>query len=130
MRGGGFSCFPCSPLRVPYLWASLGSSLVFNKLHLLIKKKKILKLCIDMFLYGYVQFSRRGKEAEKNMDSSSLCLFWTLWRARNRMAFENEVTTAQRIKINFISNLWTWANLYSNANTKSVLDFLTWLGCR
>ena len=40
MRGGGFSCFPCSPLRVPYLWASLGSSLVFNILHLLIKKKK------------------------------------------------------------------------------------------
>ena len=39
MRGGGFSCFPCSPLRVPYLWAFLGSSLVFNKLHLLIKKK-------------------------------------------------------------------------------------------
>ena len=40
MRGDGFSCFPCSPLRVPYLWASLGSSLVFNILHLLIKKKK------------------------------------------------------------------------------------------
>ena len=40
MRGGGFSCFPCSPLRVPYLWVFLGSSLVFNKLHLLIKKKK------------------------------------------------------------------------------------------
>ena len=38
MRGGGFSCFPCSPLRVPYLWASLGSSLVFYKLLLLIKK--------------------------------------------------------------------------------------------
>ena len=40
MRGGGFSCFPCSPLRVPYLWASIGSSLVLKKLLLLIKKKK------------------------------------------------------------------------------------------
>ena len=47
MRGGGFSCFPCSPLRVPYLWASLGSSLAFYKLLLLSKKKKK-----KMFLRG------------------------------------------------------------------------------
>ena len=40
MRGGGFSCFPYSPLRVPYLWAFIGSSFVFYKLLLLIKKKK------------------------------------------------------------------------------------------
>ena len=40
MRGGGFSCFPCSPLRVPYLWAFIGSSFVLYKLLLLIKKKK------------------------------------------------------------------------------------------
>ena len=39
MRGGGFSCFPCSPLRVPYLWVFIGSSFVFYKLLLLIKKK-------------------------------------------------------------------------------------------
>ena len=41
MRGGGFSCFPCSPLRVPYLWAFIGSSFVLYKLILLIKKNKI-----------------------------------------------------------------------------------------
>ena len=40
MRGGGFFCFPCSPLRVPYLWAFIGSSFIFYKLLLLIKKKK------------------------------------------------------------------------------------------
>ena len=40
MRGDGLSCFPCSPLRVPYLWAFIGSSFVFYKLLLLIKKKK------------------------------------------------------------------------------------------
>ena len=40
MRGGGLSCFPCSPLRVPYWWAFIGSSLAFYKLLLLIKKKK------------------------------------------------------------------------------------------
>ena len=53
-----------------------------------------------------------------------------LWCARNRLAFENKVTSAQRIKINFISNLGSWANLFGNDTTNSVLDFLTWLGCR
>ena len=66
-----------------------------------------------------------GKKRKKMWTAAPSCLFWALWRARNRLAFENEVTSAQRIKINFISNLWTWANLYSNANTNSVLDFLT-----
>ena len=48
-----------------------------------------------------------------------------IWCARNKLTFKNEAITAQRI-----SNLWAWANLFSNANTNSVLDFLTWLGCR
>ena len=64
-----------------------------------------------------------GKKRKKIWTATPSCLFWALWRARNRLALENEATTAQRIKINFISNLWTWANLYSNANTNSVLDF-------
>ena len=71
-----------------------------------------------------------GKKRKKIWIAAPSCLFWTLWRARNRMSFENEATIAQRIKINFISNLWSWANMYSKANPKSVLDFLTWLGCR
>ena len=71
-----------------------------------------------------------GKKRKKIRTAAPLCLFWTLWCARNRLVFENEVTSAQRIKINFVSNLWTWANLYSKDNTNSVLDFLTWLGCR
>ena len=32
--------------------------------------------------------------------------------------FENEVSSAQRIKANFVSNLWTWANLYSVDNSR------------
>ena len=44
--------------------------------------------------------------------------------------FKNEVLSAQIIKVNFVSNLWTWANLYSGDYTHSVIDFFTWLGCR
>ena len=44
--------------------------------------------------------------------------------------FENEVYSSQRIKANFVSNLGTWANLYSDAYSLAVLDFLTWMGSR
>ena len=40
MRGDGFSCFPCSLLRVPYLWAFIGSSFVFINCFYSKKKKK------------------------------------------------------------------------------------------
>ena len=46
------------------------------------------------------------------------------------MVFENGVTSAQRTKANFLSNFWTYANLYSVDNTNSLLDFLTWMGSR
>ena len=54
----------------------------------------------------------------------------TLWRGRNRVAFDNESPSAHRMKANFISNLWSWENLYSRDRTNSLLEFLRWLGCR
>ena len=71
-----------------------------------------------------------GKRRKKIWFAAPLCLFWNLWHARNRLVFENEVPSAQRIKANFVTNLWTWANLYSVDNTHSVIDFFTWLGSR
>ena len=40
------------------------------------------------------------------------------------MVFDNEVTKAQKIKANFLSNLWNWTNLYSVVNMTSIVDFL------
>ena len=44
------------------------------------------------------------------------------------MVFDNGVTNAQKIKPNFLSNLWNWTNLYSVVNMNSFVDFLAWLG--
>ena len=71
-----------------------------------------------------------GKKRRKIWFAAPLCLFWNLWRARNLMVFENEAPSVQRIKVNFVSNLWTWANLFSGDYTHSVIDFFTWLGSR
>ena len=46
------------------------------------------------------------------------------------VAFENRVISAQRIKVTFLSNLWSWANWYRVDNMNSLLDYLVWLGCR
>ena len=70
------------------------------------------------------------KKWKKIWTAAPMCLFWTLWCARNRLAFENKVTSAQTLKINFVSNLWSLANLFGDDTTNSILDFLTWLGCR
>ena len=71
-----------------------------------------------------------GKKRKKIWMVAPLYLFWTLWRERNRVLFETEVISVQRIKANFVTNLWTWANLYSVDNTNFVLDFLTWMESR
>ena len=42
------------------------------------------------------------------------------------MVFDNGVTNAQKIKSNFLSNLWNWTNLYSVVNSNSLWIF--WLG--
>ena len=59
-----------------------------------------------------------------------LCLFWTVWQARNRVAFEDVALSTHRMKITFLCILWSWANLYSVDNTDSLVDFLVWLGYR
>ena len=62
--------------------------------------------------------------------AAPLCIFWTLWRARNKLSFENEGTTDQKIKTIFVTNLWAWANVFREDKTNSVVEFLTWLGSR
>ena len=46
----------------------------------------------------------------------------------HRIAFDNEVFFAHRMKSTFIGNLWSWENLYSVDSIYSLFYFLTWLG--
>ena len=70
------------------------------------------------------------KNEKKIWMAAPLCLFWTLWWERNRVVFDNRVTNTQKIKSNFLSNLWNWTNLYSVVSTNSFVDFLACLGRR
>ena len=57
-----------------------------------------------------------------------LTLFWTIWRERNIIAFENRELSAQRMKALFLCNYWSGTNMYLTNRSRSLVDFLTWWG--
>ena len=57
-----------------------------------------------------------------------LTLFWTIWRERNNIAFDNRELSAQRMKALFLCNYWSWTNMHMANRPRSLVDFLTWLG--
>ena len=38
-----------------------------------------------------------------------LCIFWTVWKERNRLAFRGGSLAIQKLKNYFVCNLWSWA---------------------
>ena len=74
------------------------------------------------------QSARVGRKRKRVWLAAPLCLFWTLWKERNRVAFENEAPSAHRMKSVFLFILWSWAKLYSVDNLNSLVGFLSWLG--
>ncbi|RVW93915.1 putative mitochondrial protein [Vitis vinifera] len=55
-----------------------------------------------------------GKKRRKVWKAAPLCLFWAVWKERNRIAFDNEEFSIHRLKNYFVCNLWSW--------TKSVVN--------
>ena len=68
-----------------------------------------------------------GKRRKKAWMAAPLCIFWTIWRERNRLVFEDENISVNRMKYTY---LWSWVNLYSVEKPRSLVDFLTWVGCK
>ena len=69
-----------------------------------------------------------GRKQEKVWDGAPLCLFWTLWKERNRRAFDNEDLLDQRLLTRFLCNLMYWTNLYIGEGPFSLFNFIDWLG--
>ena len=58
-----------------------------------------------------------GKKRRKVWKAAPLCLFWAVWMERNRIAFDNEDFSIQRLKNSFVCNLWLWTKLVVNEGT-------------
>ena len=44
--------------------------------------------------------------------------------------FDNKEFSAQRMKSHFLYNFWSGTYLYIVGRPSSLIDFLTWMGCR
>ena len=68
-----------------------------------------------------------GKKRKKIWKSIQLCIFWTVWKERNRLTFRGGVLDIQKLKNYFVCSLWGWARLYIGEKRLSLIGFLEWL---
>ncbi|KAJ9693798.1 hypothetical protein PVL29_009659 [Vitis rotundifolia] len=68
-----------------------------------------------------------GKKRKKIWKAIPLCIFWTVWKERNRLAFRGGELNIQRLKNSFVCNLWNWAKVYLDEESFSLIGFLEWI---
>ena len=69
-----------------------------------------------------------GKMRKGVWKASPLCLFWTVCKARNKVVFEEEELSIQRLKNSFIYFLWLETKLFIKDGPWTLVDFIDWVG--
>ena len=69
-----------------------------------------------------------GNKRKKAWKVVPLCIFWSIWRERNRRAFEDRENLDQTIKFFFLYLFWDWIGVYMGDCVTSLIDFVDWLG--
>ena len=59
-----------------------------------------------------------------------LCLFWAVWKERNRIAFENEELSIHKMKNSFVCNFWSWTKSIIDEGPLPLINFFDWSGSR
>ena len=65
-----------------------------------------------------------GKCRKKAWKMAPLCIFWSVWKEGNRLAFGNEELPLQRLKYSFGCNLWSWVKVSLVLSPSSLVSFL------
>ena len=74
--------------------------------------------------------SSMGKKRNEVWQVGPLCLFWVIWKARNKIAFEDSVLSIQRLKASFVHLLWSETKLWIKGGPLTLIDFIDWVGSR
>lgn len=53
-----------------------------------------------------------GKKRKKDWSVGTLCFIWTVWKVRNRIAFEDDMLSIQMLKSAFVCFLWLETKLF------------------
>ena len=59
-----------------------------------------------------------------------LCLFWMIWKARNRIAFDRKEPLIQSLKSSFVCFLWSKVKGCIDDVPLTLFSFINWLGSR
>ena len=78
---------------------------LWELLFVLFRVSWVLPSLVKETLLGW-HWSFVAKEHRKAWKVGPLCLFWIVWKARNRIVFEGEKLSIQRLKSSFVSCLW------------------------
>ena len=65
-----------------------------------------------------------GKEEKEDLEFCSLCIFWSIWKERNCIAFRNGTLVVQCLKCSLIFNLWSWNRMYIGEEASSIIGYL------
>ena len=72
-----------------------------------------------------------GKKEKGSLESKPLCIFWTVWKARDKIVFEKEVLSIQRLRSSFYFYfyfLWSEMKLFIKDSPSILVDFIDWVG--
>ena len=69
-----------------------------------------------------------GKKHKKVWRVGLLCLFWTVWKTMNRIAFEDNMLSIQRLKGSFVCFLCSEAKMFVKDGPSRLISFIDLLG--
>ena len=65
-----------------------------------------------------------GKMRRIVWKADPLCLFWSVWKVRNRIVFEDGVMSIQMLKASFVYLLWLETKLFIKDGPSTLIDFI------
>ena len=71
-----------------------------------------------------------GKKRKEVCKAGPLCIFWTIWKARNKLAFEDASLSIQKLKSSFMYSLWAKTRICIKEGPSTLMHFFEWLGSK
>ena len=103
------------------------AKVLWNLMFTMFRVNWVLQLTVKDTLLGWSD-SFVDKKCGKIWRAAPLCLFWTMWKERNRIALDNEALSIQRLKTSFVCNLSSWTKSCLDGEPHSLINFVDWLG--
>ena len=68
-----------------------------------------------------------GRKRREVWKVGPLCIFWTVWKARYKIVFEDNVLSIQRLKSSFVYFLWLETKLFIKDGHSTLVGLFDWL---